>query len=237
VLRAAFAADGRWIAWLELIRREAAQLFGPGDVAFLRLMATEIGHALRAAFDRERADVSGVGDAGPDASGVLMLAANRREQFCTPAADAWIDLLRQTEVGGERYLPGAVCAVAAGLRAGLDGAHHATVRAWTPGGRLRIQAAPADDNGAVSIVLTPEYPPLTPELPAAWPLTRAERRVLELLVRGLSNRELAMEVHVSVNTIQTHLAHVYEKLGVGNRSQLLARFFQEAYWSTLYRPE
>jgi DNA-binding CsgD family transcriptional regulator len=46
-----------------------------------------------------------------------------------------------------------------------------------------------------------------------------------------------MELHVSVNTIQTHLAHVYEKLGVRNRSQLLARFFQEAYWSTLYRPE
>jgi DNA-binding NarL/FixJ family response regulator len=61
--------------------------------------------------------------------------------------------------------------------------------------------------------------------------------VLELLVRGLSNRELAMELHVSVNTIQTHFAHVYEKLGVQNRSQLLARFFEETYRPTLHRSE
>jgi DNA-binding CsgD family transcriptional regulator len=61
--------------------------------------------------------------------------------------------------------------------------------------------------------------------------------VLELLVRGLSNRELAAELHVSVNTIQTHLAHAYEKLGVQSRSQLLTRFFHEAYWPAQYRFE
>lgn len=132
-------------------------------------------------------------------------------------------------------MPGAVYGAVAGLRAGFDGARHATVRAWTPRGPLRIQAAPADNNGAVSVVLTPEHPPVAPELPAAWPLTPAERRVLESLVRGFSNRELAMELHVSVNTIQTHLAHAYEKLGVQSRSQLLARFFHEAYSPTLRR--
>ena len=229
VLRAAFAADGQWIAWLELIRRGATQPFGPGDIEFLRLMATAIGHALRAAFDRERAAVSGVGEAGPDASGVLMIAANGREQFRTPAADAWIDLLQQTEVGGEEYLPGAVCTAVAGLRAGLDGAHHATIQAWTPAGALRVEAAPGNDRGAVSVVLTPERPLVPPGLPTAWPVTEAERQVLELLVRGLSNREIATELHVSVNTIQTHLAHAYEKLGVRSRSQLLARFFHETY--------
>ena len=237
VLRAAFAADGQWIAWLELIRRGAAQPFGPGDIKFLRLMATSIGYALRAAFDRERAVVSGVGEADPDASGVLMIAANGREQFRTPAADAWIDLLQQTEVGGKGYLPGAVSAAVAALHAGLDGARHGTVRAWTPAGPLRVEAAPGDERGAVSVVLTPERPPVPPELPAAWPMTEAERRVLELLVRGLSNREIATELHVSVNTIQTHLAHAYEKLGVQSRSQLLARFFRETYWLQMHRSE
>ncbi len=237
VLRAAFAADGRWIAWLELIRRSAAQPFGRGDIEFVRLMATAIGQALRAAFDRERAAVSGVGEAGPDASGVLMIAANGREQFRTPAADMWLDLLRRAEVGGEEYLPGAVSAAVAALRAGLDGARHATVRAWTLAGPLRVEAAPGDDRGAVSVVLTLERPPVPPELPAGWPVTQAERRVLELLVRGLSNREIAAELHVSVNTIQTHLAHAYEKLGVQSRSQLLARFFHETYWPALHRSQ
>jgi DNA-binding CsgD family transcriptional regulator len=58
--------------------------------------------------------------------------------------------------------------------------------------------------------------------------------VLELLVRRLSNREVAAELHVSVNTIQTHLAHAYEKLGVQSRSQLLSRFFHETYWPALH---
>ena len=237
VLRAAFGVDGRWIAWLELIRRSAAQPFGRGDIEFLRLMATAIGLALSAAFGRERAAISGTGEAGPDACGVLMIAANGREQFRTPAADMWLDLLKRSEAGSNRELPGAVSAAVAAMRAGLDVTRPAVVRAWTPAGSLRVEAARGDDNGTVSVVLAPERPSVPPELPAVWPLTPAERRVLKLLVCGLSNRELAMELHLSVNTIQTHLAHVYEKLGVQNRSQLLTRFFQEAYWPTLHRSE
>ena len=236
-LRAAFAADGQWIAQLELMRRERGRPFGAGDVEFLRLVAPTVGRALRAAFDRERAAAIGVGDVGSDAPGVLMLAANGREQFRTPAAEMWLDLLRRSEAGSDRRLPGAVSAVVAALRTGLDGASHATVRAWTPAGPLRVEAAPGDDRGAVSVVLTPERPPAPPTLPTAWPLTLSERQVLELLVRGLSNRELAMELHVSVNTIQTHLAHAYEKLGVRSRSQLLARFFHETYGLALHRSE
>lgn len=234
-LRAAFAADGQWIAQLELIRRDCDRPFRAGDVEFVRLMAPAVGRALRAAFDRERAATSRAEEADFRVSGVIVLAPGGHEQLRTPAANTWLDLLRRSEAGSARHLPGAVYGAVAGLRAGLDGARHTTVRAWTPRGPLRVQAAPADDNGAVSVVLTPEHPPVAPELPADWPLTQAERRVLELLVRGLSNRELAMELHVSVNTIQTHLSHAYEKLGVRDRSQLLARFFREAYRPALHR--
>lgn len=236
-LRAGFAAEGQWIAQAEFMRRDRTRPFGPGDVEFLRLMAPTIGRALRAAFDRERAAAVESEEAGPEAPGVVVLAPSGREHIRTPAAEMWLDLLRRAEVGGHGYLPGAVSAAVAALRAGLDGAQYATVRAWTPAGPLRVEAAPGDDRGAVSVVLTPERRPVPPELPAVWPMTQAERRVLELLVRGLSNREIASALHVSVNTIQTHLAHAYEKLGVRSRSQLLAHFFQEAYWPTLHRSE
>lgn len=236
-LRAGFAADGQGIAQLELMRRDGARPFGAGDVEFVRFMAPTIERGLRAAFDRERAAAIGVEDVGPEASGVLVLAPSGREQFRTPAADIWLDLLWRSEAGSDRLLPGAVSAAVAALRARLAGTRQAVVRAWTPAGPLRVEASPGDDRGAVSVVLTPERPPVPPEMPAAWPVTRAERRVLELLVRGLSNRELAAELHVSVNTIQTHLAHAYEKLGVQSRSQLLARFFHETYRPGLYRSE
>jgi len=43
-----------------------------------------------------------------------------------------------------------------------------------------------------------------------------------LLARGLSNKELARELSVSGNTIKTHLANLYAKLGVSRRTQALA---------------
>jgi DNA-binding NarL/FixJ family response regulator len=50
-------------------------------------------------------------------------------------------------------------------------------------------------------------------------LTPAELRVLKLLARGLSNRELAAELGVSVRTVTTHIGHILDKLGVENRVQ------------------
>jgi len=53
--------------------------------------------------------------------------------------------------------------------------------------------------------------------------------VLALLVRGLKNRQIAASLVLSENTVESHLAHAYEKLGVHNRGELLARLFQEVY--------
>ncbi len=51
-------------------------------------------------------------------------------------------------------------------------------------------------------------------------LTPAERRVVELAAEGLSNKEIAEALFVSVHTVETHLSHAYSKLGVRSRSQL-----------------
>ena len=51
-------------------------------------------------------------------------------------------------------------------------------------------------------------------------LTPSEQRVVELATRGLSNKEIARELVVSVHTVGRHLSHSYAKLGVRSRSQL-----------------
>jgi DNA-binding CsgD family transcriptional regulator len=54
-------------------------------------------------------------------------------------------------------------------------------------------------------------------------LTPTEQSVVALAVQGLTNPEIAAQLYVSRGTIKTHLAHVYAKLGVANRTELAAQ--------------
>ena len=57
-------------------------------------------------------------------------------------------------------------------------------------------------------------------VPSGATLTGAERRVAALVAEGLSNREVATRLFVSVNTIETHLRHLFMKLDVRSRTEL-----------------
>ncbi len=52
-------------------------------------------------------------------------------------------------------------------------------------------------------------------------LTPAERDVVHLVNDGLTNNDIATRLFVSPRTVQTHLTHVYTKLGITSRVQLV----------------
>ena len=52
-------------------------------------------------------------------------------------------------------------------------------------------------------------------------LTAREREVLALIGQGLSNKDIAERLVVSLSTVQTHCAHILEKLGLNNRTELI----------------
>lgn len=52
--------------------------------------------------------------------------------------------------------------------------------------------------------------------------TDREGEVLELLVEGCSNREIATRLHVSESTVKNHLHTIYSKLGVDSRAQAVS---------------
>jgi DNA-binding CsgD family transcriptional regulator len=60
--------------------------------------------------------------------------------------------------------------------------------------------------------------------PAGAMLTASERRVAELVASGLSNKQVAARLVVSVRTVEMHLSKIYEKLGVNSRAALAARW-------------
>jgi DNA-binding CsgD family transcriptional regulator len=49
-------------------------------------------------------------------------------------------------------------------------------------------------------------------------LSASERRVLTMVAKGASNREVAEELYVTVHTVRKHLENAYRKLGVRNRT-------------------
>jgi DNA-binding NarL/FixJ family response regulator len=52
------------------------------------------------------------------------------------------------------------------------------------------------------------------------PLTPREREVAVLAAQGLSNKEIAKTLGISVKTVKAHLSLVFQKLGVRRRSEL-----------------
>jgi DNA-binding NarL/FixJ family response regulator len=64
----------------------------------------------------------------------------------------------------------------------------------------------------------------TPPDPATETLTDRESEVLGFLTKGYSTKEIAERMSISLNTIKTHLKHIYAKLHVRSRAEILLRF-------------
>jgi DNA-binding CsgD family transcriptional regulator len=60
--------------------------------------------------------------------------------------------------------------------------------------------------------------------PSDGALTPSEHRVAALVAEGRTNREVAAELVVSEKTVESHLSHVYRKLGVRSRAELAHRY-------------
>jgi DNA-binding NarL/FixJ family response regulator len=95
----------------------------------------------------------------------------------------------------------------------------ASIREVTQGG------APMSSNIARRLVQTFKKTPATEKNDLAQ-LSPREREVLDMLARGLLQKEIALQLGVSYWTIQTHIGRIYEKLHVHSRSQAVARLNQ-----------
>ena len=72
---------------------------------------------------------------------------------------------------------------------------------------------------------TPSAEPFAPNAARQQSLgiTARELEILTLVARGLSNREIATHLFVSENTVKTHCARAFDKLGAARRTQAVQR--------------
>ena len=64
------------------------------------------------------------------------------------------------------------------------------------------------------------------------PLSEREMEVLKLAAKGISNKDIADELSLSVRTVQAHLGNIFNKLGVGSRTEAVLHALKKG-WVTL----
>ena len=57
-------------------------------------------------------------------------------------------------------------------------------------------------------------------------LSPRERQVLDRAVLGMTNAEMALDLNVTSHAVKFHLASIYRKLGVANRTQAATRYLE-----------
>lgn len=135
------------------------------------------------------------------ATRVLILTSYDDEKAMLAAVFAGASGYLLKEIGGRGLIP-AVKLVAAGQSI-LDQSAAKRVRE-----RL-LSLTDADETAAVRAPISPQ-----------------ERRVLTLVAKGMSNKEIATALDLSGNTVKHYLASVFDKLHVNRRSQAIAAFLK-----------
>jgi DNA-binding CsgD family transcriptional regulator len=86
------------------------------------------------------------------------------------------------------------------------------------GREVAVRTRPGRDPAPAS---APGPPPAAPDPPPVEPLTRREIEVLRLAASGLSIEAIGRQLCLSRNTVKSHVAHTYGKLGAHNRTQAI----------------
>jgi DNA-binding NarL/FixJ family response regulator len=81
---------------------------------------------------------------------------------------------------------------------------------------------PVAETGNVLSLLLHQQDSRSDDEPALAGLTRRERQVLDCLAHGAGRSEVAARLHISVNTVRTHLQNIMAKLGVHSTLEAIA---------------
>jgi DNA-binding CsgD family transcriptional regulator len=231
-LRAALVTKTGCWGVLCLHRQDAAHGFDATEIDLIRRICPHVAEGLRRAVTIEPAAAAGADATAP---GMIVLDANLAVVSMSHEAQRWLAEIGEAGWPSTRELPIPVYSAAAGLIRLENGPSTAqppaTLRVRSAAGRWlslhasRLCGPPAPQIGVV-IGPTPAAH-ISPLLLNAYGLTTAQSRVVALVVRGHSTRQIVSELHISANTVQEHLTAAFDKFGVRSRRELVAALLTE----------
>ena len=221
---------------INFIRERGRPDFDPREVALLRRLAPHIGAGLQAAALRALATTTSEAESVP---GVLVLDERGRVAQHTLAAERYLREL--DDLGPDwlegRGLPAPVWIAVGALRRALapeterdlHGAARICVQTRA-GGWLTLHGARTlsdeDRRGEMALVIEPSQPRELAWLrTSAYGLSERERAVVDRVAQGASTQEIAEALCISEYTVQEHLSHIFDKVGVRGRRALVQRLF------------
>jgi DNA-binding CsgD family transcriptional regulator len=206
-----------------LHRETGATGFSQRDRDVVAKIAPHLAEGLRRALLAEQACVP-----GPALGhGVIILDAPGSVGSINDAAERWLAQIPDSDWPPSCPLPLPLLAAAAASRTGKpEQQPAAAVRLRTVRGDwLSIHASPLHGSGGPATVLILEEPrpgELTSLILASHGVTSAQERVVALVLRGYSTKQIVSQLSLSQYTVQEHLRAVFDKLGVRSRQELAA---------------
>jgi DNA-binding CsgD family transcriptional regulator len=230
---------------VSLIRERGRRDFNAREVALLHRIVPHLSGGLKAAVLREEASAEPGGESVP---GVLILDDRGRVVQHTEAAERWLRDLADLKDGwleGEG-LPAPVWMVVGALRKALKPENDRDlngvpcVRVQTRSGRwltfhgARTESRPGRGSETMVIIEPSRAHELAWLRVSAYGLSERERAVVDLVLQGASTKEISQALYISEYTVQEHLSHVFDKVGVRGRRALLKRLFFDNLYPTLF---
>ncbi|QHZ49228.1 LuxR family transcriptional regulator [Bacillus sp. NSP9.1] len=226
-MRAVLLSKGDCWGYLTLWRKSGQPPFHEKDRSLLASLAPIIGrHLQRFRHQKPKKDLFHMKHAG----GILIMSKELRPISCNDAALHWLNILRDWEKIGGTSIPRPIRAVCSRAAAETDDPAKTVIS--IPGRPLlSLKASRLDGfgpSGQLAVSFEPASPADTIPLVAdAYGLSEREKEIVYRIIRGLSTKDIADDLHISVYTVQDHLKSIFLKMKAGNRRELLWKLLDD----------
>jgi DNA-binding CsgD family transcriptional regulator len=211
------------------LHRAAGRPYSREEAKWMRRLAPHLAEAMRVALLVESLD-------SPErngAPGLVVLSVDGSLIGSTPAGELWVDEL-SAPLDQRGVVPIEVLAVAASLRSmAMDDGATPRHRVRTKAGRWAVLHASwmtVAGEEAIAVIIEEAMPTeVASVIMLAYGLTNQQRVVTGLVARGLSTADIAADLGISTDTVQDHLKAIFNKTGVGSRTELVATILRQHY--------